>query len=156
MKSDKNVLDALEKEYGIELQSSALYTTHAGILKIWGYNKLADRALEEAKEEREHADKALRRILELNPAYPIGIDNKAPQKAPQTVSDVFKQQEELETKTQNHLKDSILIAETADDYLTREVLIELLEPTEEALVWLMTQQKLISDIGMQNYLQAQI
>jgi len=42
------------------------------------------------------------------------------------------------------------------DYVSRELLESLLESCEAAIDWLETQQKLIQDVTLPNYLQAQL
>ncbi|MOA40842.1 Bacterioferritin [compost metagenome] len=54
------------------------------------------------------------------------------------------------------LRKSITLSEKAEDYVTREELTELLEAEEEYVDWLETQQTLIKDVGLANYLQSQM
>ena len=50
--------------------------------------------------------------------------------------------------------DAIAQCETLQDYVSRELLEDLLEHCEEAIDWLETQQTLIVDVTLPNYLQA--
>jgi bacterioferritin len=52
------------------------------------------------------------------------------------------------------LVDSIALCETLQDYVSRDLLEDLLEHCEEAIDWLETQQTLIADVTLPNYLQA--
>jgi bacterioferritin len=54
------------------------------------------------------------------------------------------------------LVEAIAECEAAQDYVTRDLLTELLEHCEEAIDWLETQQTLISDVTLPNYLQSHI
>jgi bacterioferritin len=54
------------------------------------------------------------------------------------------------------LIEAIAEAEKLQDYVTRDLLTELLEACEEAIDWLETQQRLIVDVTLPNYLQTQI
>lgn len=154
MKSNKEILDCLNSELNIELTSSATYTTHAARFKRWGYGKLYEHTIEEAKEEREHADIVLDRLLFLegdvtSQKYVIADEFK-------TVEEIFDAQYKLETATKKALIEYIGVAEAVQDYITRDIFTNLLKPTEEQIYWLEVQRNLISQIGIQNYLQAQI
>jgi bacterioferritin len=51
---------------------------------------------------------------------------------------------------------AIALAEQCEDYVSRDLLEELLEHCEEAIDWLETQQRLIGDVTLPNYLQTQM
>jgi len=51
---------------------------------------------------------------------------------------------------------SIALCEELQDYVSRDLLEDLLEHNEEAIDWLETQQSLIKDVTLANYLQAHI
>ncbi len=52
------------------------------------------------------------------------------------------------------LVEAIALCEAQQDYVSRELLEDLLEHCEEAIDWLETQQSLIADVTLPNYLQA--
>jgi bacterioferritin len=52
------------------------------------------------------------------------------------------------------LIEAIALCEEAQDYVSRELLEDLLEHCEAAIDWLETQQSLIEDVTLPNYLQA--
>jgi len=54
------------------------------------------------------------------------------------------------------LKEAIAICEQASDFVSRDLLEELLEEEEEYVDWLETQQQLIASTGLENYLQSMI
>jgi bacterioferritin len=54
------------------------------------------------------------------------------------------------------LRDAIALCETERDYVSRDILEDLLEDEEEHLDWLEAQFELISLTGLANYLQSQI
>ena len=54
------------------------------------------------------------------------------------------------------LIESIALCEAQQDYVSRELLEELLEKCEHAIDWLETQQGLIAQVSLPNYLQSQI
>lgn len=154
MKASKELQDCLQRQLEIELESSAIYSVHAAKFKRLGYGKLADHVHEEAVEEREHADKVMERMLFLG-ADPE-VKSLKPAAKCGTVPEMLAAQLALEEMTQVHLAETITEAEAAEDYMTRELLEELLDPTEEAILWLNQQLELIEALGLQNYLQAQL
>ena len=62
----------------------------------------------------------------------------------------------LEQGAQQTVKNGIAAAEAAADYVSRDLLLAILEDTEEHIDWLETQLELIDKIGIQNYLQSQM
>jgi bacterioferritin len=62
----------------------------------------------------------------------------------------------LERGAQTCVKDGIAACEAARDYVSRDLLLEILEDTEEHIEWLETQLDLIVKVGIQNYLQSQM
>lgn len=54
------------------------------------------------------------------------------------------------------LVSTISDCETAQDYVSRDLLEDLLEHTEEYIDWLETQFSLIDSTGMENYLQSMV
>jgi bacterioferritin len=52
------------------------------------------------------------------------------------------------------LIESIALCETLEDYVSRDLLEDLLEHCEGAIDWLETQQSLIVNVSLPNYLQS--
>jgi len=62
----------------------------------------------------------------------------------------------LEKAAHITVKEGIATAEKVGDYVSRDLLLMILEDTEEHIEWLETQQDLIAKVGIQNYLQSQM
>ena len=54
------------------------------------------------------------------------------------------------------LVEAVALAESESDFVSRDLLQELLEACEEAIDWLETQMSLINVVTLPNYLQSQI
>jgi bacterioferritin len=63
---------------------------------------------------------------------------------------------QLEQMAQKTIKEGIAAAEAVGDYVSRDILQDILEDTENHIDWLETQLELIDKIGAQNYLQSQM
>lgn len=62
----------------------------------------------------------------------------------------------LEQGSQQHLKTAIAACEAEQDFVSREILVDILADTEDHVDHLETQLDLINKIGLQNFLQSQI
>ena len=62
----------------------------------------------------------------------------------------------LERASQVVLKDAIAHCESVRDYVSREILDDILTATEEHIDHLETQLELVGKVGEQNYLQSQM
>ena len=51
---------------------------------------------------------------------------------------------------------AIALSEELQDYVSRDLLVDLLEHCEQAIDWIETQHGLIKDVSLPNYLQAHI
>ncbi len=54
------------------------------------------------------------------------------------------------------LREGVEYCESAKDYVSRELLEDILESEEEHVDWLETQLELIDKVGMENYLQSKM
>ena len=62
----------------------------------------------------------------------------------------------LERQKFDIITDAITLCEQHKDYVSRKLLVELKDGNEEYDDWLDTQQDLIRDVGVHNYIQSQL
>jgi len=120
----------------------------------WGFTKLGKKEYEESIGEMKHADKLIDRILMLD-----GLPNlQALHKLliGESTEEMLNCDLTLERGAQVTVKDGIAACEAARDYVSRDLLLDILEDTEEHIEWLETQLDLIAKVGLQNYLQSQM
>jgi bacterioferritin len=61
-----------------------------------------------------------------------------------------------ESGAQATIKNAIAHCESVRDFVSREILQDILDDTEEHIDWLETQIDLLAKVGLENYLQSQI
>ena len=155
MKGSKKIVDRLNDLLSGELTAADQYFTHSRMYEDWGLGVLSERIKHESEEELEHADALIKRILFLDGTPDLSV--RAGLKIGSTVAEMMANDLELEISVAGELKDAIQLAETEKDFVTREILEDMLKTTEEDhMYWLETQLELIEKIGIQNYMQSKL
>ncbi|MYB03643.1 MAG: bacterioferritin [Acidimicrobiaceae bacterium] len=154
MQGSPEIIDFLNEALAAEVTAINQYFVNSKVCEDWGWTRLAAKMREESIEEMHDAEKLMDRILYLD-GMPR-LESLASVRAGKTVEDQMENDRQLEVAAIERYRRGVALAEEQGDVGTRELLEHLLVGEEEHLDWIETQQSAIADIGIQNYLQAQM
>lgn len=155
MKGDKKAIGTLNGVLKNELTSINQYFLHARLFRHWGLEKLNGYRYQQSIRVMKEADQLIDRILFLE-GLP-NLQSLGKLMIGENVLECLQCDLKHEREVQRPLLvESIALCEELRDYVSRDLLEDLLEHCEEAIDWLETQQSLIADLTLANYLQAQL
>ena len=151
MRGDPAIVARLNEVLTNELTAVNQYFLHARMLQNWGFRALGKLIYEESIGEMKHADKLVHRILFLDGLPNLQDLHKL--SIGEDIREILTADLQLETGGRETLVEGIAQFEAARDYVSREVLEEILRDTEEHIDFLETQLNLLASLGEQNFLQ---
>jgi bacterioferritin len=154
MKGSPAVIEFLNESLTAELTAINQYFAHAKLCENWGWSRLATKYRHESIEEMQDAEKLMDRILLLG-GMP-NLQRLGSVRVGETVPEQLDLDRDLEVDATARYRRGVVLTLQEGDPGTRELLEHLLVGEEEHLDWIETQQRVIADIGLELYLQAQI
>ncbi|MFA7439839.1 MAG: bacterioferritin [Sphingomonadaceae bacterium] len=153
MQGDKKVIDYLNAVLKGELTAINQYFLHYRMLDNWGTKRLAKKEYDESIEEMKHADWLMERILVLEGLPNLQTLERL--RIGENVPEVIQADLDLEIDAVKLLREAIPYCESVRDFVSRDLFVRIMESEEEHIDFLETQQQMIKDMGVQNYLQLQ-
>ena len=150
MLRDPKVIEHLNTQLTNELTAINQYFLHARTLQHWGVTKLGKQEYKESIDEMKHADSLIQRILFLGGLPNVQRMNQVA--VGESVEEILTADLGLETKALDDLRVGIAYCESVRDFVSRDLLLHILESEEEHVDFLERQFDLIKQIGLERYI----
>ena len=150
MKGNAKVLKALNKMLTEELSAINQYMLHSEVCKDWGFEKLHGEIEKQAIDEMRHAEWLIGRILFLE-GHP-NIYKLNPIKVGKTVPEMIALGGGAEVDAVKDYNDAIKLCAEVGDAGSKQLFEKILADEERHVDWAESQQELIKQMGLQNYL----
>ncbi|MBL1210295.1 bacterioferritin [Geminocystis sp. GBBB08] len=154
MEGNQEVKLQLNQVLELKLTAINQFFLHARMCKSWGLNKLNESEYRYSIKLMKQADKIIERVFFLE-GLP-NLQSLGKLLIGENVPEIVANDLTITMGIADSLRNSINHCESLQDYVSRDLLTELLEETEEEIDWLESQQWLISNSGIENYLQSMI
>lgn len=154
MKGQPKVVAQLNRVLTCELTAINQYFLHARMFKNWGLDNLDSKDYKKSIQDMKHADKLIERVLFLEGLPNLQQLDKI--RIGEHAQEMLSCDKEMLEEQLIVLREAIALCESEADYISRDILEDLLEDEEEHLDWLEAQFDLIGMTGIQNYLQSQM
>ena len=154
MKAQDGVIELLNQALKLELTAINQYFLHARMYKNWGLEALNKISFKKSIKDMKQADDLIERVLFLEGLPNLQLLERL--RIGENTEEMLKCDSDLQYDLMAILRETIALCESKRDYVTRDVLEDILEYEEEHLDWIEAQQYLITNSGIQNYLQSQM
>lgn len=154
MKGNEKIIESLNDLLRDELTAINQYFLHSEMCENWGYDRLHEIVQKRSIEEMKHAEKLIERILFLE-GQPVVSDLNSVNIG-STVEDQLRKDLGSELRCIKMYNDGIRLSTEVNDGGTKELLDGIIVDEEKHADWLEAQLSQIEQMGIQNYLGAQI
>lgn len=154
MKGDPAIVHALNEALKGQMMAINQFFLHARMLRNWGLEKLNDQEYKRSIKAMKQADDLMERVLFLE-SLP-NLQDLGKLFIGEDPQEILADDLKLENDIHSGLVDSITQCESKQDFVSRDLLEQLLEENEEHIDWLEAQLWLIDNSGIENYLQSGI
>lgn len=154
MKGKPEIIKVLNEVLTTELTSINQYFLHARMYKNWGFELLNDKCYKKSIKDMKQADEIIERILFLEGLPNLQMLGKI--NIGEEPQEMLKCDTEFQLKQIPQMKEAIALCEQQMDFVSRDLLVGILEYEEEHYDWLDTQAFQLEQLGVQNYLQSQV
>ncbi len=152
MENKQEVLMGMQEIITGLSQQAIGHEMHARIFISQGFNKLGEKYLSHAKEEREYVSKFIDRLLDLD--FKIKNEDKKESPIYYDIVEFLKYDLEISVNGLAWLKN--IVEKARDDYKSFNILSDYYQDEDEDKNWIQQQFDLIEKIGLQNWLFTQI
>jgi bacterioferritin len=152
MKGKSNIISSLNQILTYELTSINQYFLHARIFKNWGLEELNEKDYKKSIKDMKQADDLIERILFLE-GLP-NLQHLEKLRIGEHTAEMIQCDMDFQLEQIGKLRTAIELCEKEEDYVSRELLEDILEYEEEHVDWLESQQFLIDNTGIENYQQS--
>lgn len=153
MQGSSKVVSMLNKVLKSELTSINQYFLHARMYRNWGVDAINKACYKKSIKDMKQADELINRILFLG-GLP-NLQDLGKLYIGEHTEEMIKMDMHFELEQLPVLKDAIALCESERDYLSRELLQEILGHEEDYVDWLEAQEYQIEHVGIRNYIQSQ-
>lgn len=152
MKGKSNIISSLNQILTYELTSINQYFLHGRIFKNWGLEELNEKDYKKSIKDMKQADDLIERILFLE-GLP-NLQHLEKLRIGEHTAEMIQCDMDFQLEQIGKLRTAIELCEKEEDYVSRELLEDILEYEEEHVDWLESQQFLIDNTGIENYQQS--
>lgn len=154
MKAKEGVLDLLNRILTANLTAINQYFVHAKMCENWGYERLHHEVCKRSFDEMKDAEEIIEHIL-----YLEGVPNMqrlGTVQVGETVPEQYRADLKAEQDMLKLYTEAVMHCDKVGDYTTRHMLEDMQKDTDGHIDWIETQQELIKQVGLENYLAEQI
>jgi len=154
MQGDPQVVQRLNLCLKDQLTAINQFFLHARMARDWGLHRLDELEHKRSIRAMKQADQLIERVLFLD-GLP-NLQDLGKLLIGEDVPEMLRGDLEMLGVVRANLQETTRQCEEARDFVSRDLLQEILEATEGHIDWVETQQYLIETIGVERYLQAQM